>query len=358
MGQRVYYFIEEVGNEKWHSARVLGWSNPGEGGHPRESQVVRYRLLPDKEKGQTYLVVERTEDEIRNWSWTRQCLAAKASSSSNSRSKPSPLLPLDRVGIDTCSALSVSSRREDFLWLDESRDAKRSVILRGVGGKSAMIGGRGPMVVQGLDDEGNEVAIFDPSGVYLSGSADQAEFRIFGQQRLKTFGFNLQQRSEDEGGDILLYQGGLKTIPLQTNGGILTLRTLNKRFSSDQRKFLESEIDGVLSGEDGKDYCLVLEQTSLLMNEANLTEIEAQRLNHWRIGHRSVAKSVLNEDCPVCTEGKKKVGTYKRNFEFQGNTKGPLQPYWRLYCDGYGGQQSLGDMSYQGGIGGYVFACP
>jgi hypothetical protein len=38
------------------------------------------------------------------------------------------------------------------------------------------------------------------------------------------------------------------------------------------------------------------------MNEAHLTEIEAQRLNHWRIGHRSVAKSVLNEDCPVCTE--------------------------------------------------------
>ena len=214
------------------------------------------------------------------------------------------------------------------------------------------------MVVQGLDDEGNEVAIFDPSGVYLMGSENQAEFRIFGQQRLKTFGFNLQQRSEEEGGDVLQYQGGVKTIPLQTNGGILTLRTLNKRFSSDQRKFIEREIEGVLNGEDGKDYCLVLEQTSLLMNEAHLTEMEAQRLKHWRIGHRSVAKSVLNEDCPVCTEGKKKVGTYKRNFEFLGNTKGPLQPYWRLYCDGYGGQQSLGDMSYQGGIGGYVFACP
>ncbi len=194
------------------------------------------------------------------------------------------------------------------------------------------------MVVQGLDDEGNEVAIFDPSGVYLMGSENQAEFRIFGQQRLKTFGFNLQQRSEEEGGDVLQYQGGVKTIPLQTNGGFLTLRTLNKRLSSDQRKFIEREIECVLNGEDGKDYCLVLEQTSLLMNEAHLMEKEAQRLNHWRIGHRSIAKSVLNEDCPVCAEGKKKVGTYKRNFEFHGNTKGPLQPYWRSYCDGYGGQ--------------------
>ena len=183
-------------------------------------------------------------------------------SSSQSGPKLKPLLPLDRVGIDTCSALSVSSRREDFLWLDESKEAKRSVILRGVGGESTRIGGRGPMVVQGLDDEGNEVAIFDPSGVYLKGSENQAEFRIFGQQRLKTFGFNLQQRAENEGGDVLQYQGGLKTIPLQTNGGILTLRTLNKSFSSDQRKFIEREIEGVLNGEDGKDYCLVLEQTS------------------------------------------------------------------------------------------------
>ena len=23
MGQRVYYFVEEVGNEKWHTARVI-----------------------------------------------------------------------------------------------------------------------------------------------------------------------------------------------------------------------------------------------------------------------------------------------------------------------------------------------
>jgi hypothetical protein len=35
------------------------------------------------------------------------------------------------------------------LWLDTSVQAKRSVILRGVGGDSAKIGGRGPMVVRG-----------------------------------------------------------------------------------------------------------------------------------------------------------------------------------------------------------------
>ncbi len=34
------------------------------------------------------------------------------------------------------------------------------------------------------------------------------------------------------------------------------------------------------------------------------------------------------------------------------------QPYFRMYADGYGGQNSMGSESYQGGIGGFVFACP
>jgi hypothetical protein len=33
-------------------------------------------------------------------------------------------------------------------------------------------------------------------------------------------------------------------------------------------------------------------------------------------------------------------------------------PYHRLYADGYGGQRSLGEESYQGAKGGFVFTCP
>ena len=61
------------------------------------------------------------------------------------------------------------------------------------------------------------------------------------------------------------------------------------------------------------------------MNEAYLTAEEAARLHHWRTAHRSQGKSKLNEDCPICVEGKKKIGTYKRNFEFMGHTKGPVR---------------------------------
>jgi hypothetical protein len=64
---------------------------------------------------------------------------------------------LEKVGIDTCSAVSVSTERTDFpLYLDETMDAKESVILNGVGGANSSIGGRGPMVVRAKDDKGNE----------------------------------------------------------------------------------------------------------------------------------------------------------------------------------------------------------
>ncbi len=52
-----------------------------------------------------------------------------------------PLHLMEVVGIDTCSALSVSTRREDVLVLDCSPLATSSVVLRGVGGSDANIGG-------------------------------------------------------------------------------------------------------------------------------------------------------------------------------------------------------------------------
>ncbi len=78
-----------------------------------------------------------------------------------------PLHKMEVVGIDTCSALSVSTRREDFLFLDSSREATSSVVLRGVGGSDAKIGGRDPMVVLAEDDKGNKIVLIDPAGVYL-----------------------------------------------------------------------------------------------------------------------------------------------------------------------------------------------
>jgi hypothetical protein len=271
--QRVYYFVEELGNEKWHSARVIGITYPGEEDHPFESEQIRYTLQPDKEEGQDYENVKRKENERRDWSWARPCLVTRE------KNEKIPPVPLDLVGIDTCSTLSVSSRKEDFLWLDTSLEAKRSIILRGVGGDSTRIGGRGPMVVAGRDIEGKEVLIFDPTAVYLDEKHVEADFRIFGQQRLKAFGFNLQQQDECRGGDVLSYNNGKTIIPLLTNTGILALQTHERKISDDKSKLVEETIDSTLRGEDGLHYCIPV-STSLIMNEAYLSEVEAKRLLH------------------------------------------------------------------------------
>ncbi len=213
------------------------------------------------------------------------------------------------------------------------------------------------MVVRGKDTEGKDILIYDPNGVYLKEDQHQADFRIFGQQRLKRFGFKLVQRDTMEGGDILVYQNGKLDIPLITHAGILALKTYSLFLTEDQRREMEDRMDSVLNGIDGADYCMEV-SSSLLMNEAYLSDVEAARLHHWRIAHRSVKGSELNENCPVCAEGKKKTGHFNRNYEFMGSTRGEAEHYWRLYVDGYGGQHSMGDLSYQGGIGGFVFACP
>ena len=43
------------------------------------------------------------------------------------------LHPLDYVGVDTCSARSVSTEIADFLYLDRSHSARNSVSLNGIG---------------------------------------------------------------------------------------------------------------------------------------------------------------------------------------------------------------------------------
>ncbi len=70
MGQRVYYFINEVGNEKWHSSRVIAYSYPRKWGSSSENtspaeNEIKYRLLPDRENGQEYDVVYRNESKLR-----------------------------------------------------------------------------------------------------------------------------------------------------------------------------------------------------------------------------------------------------------------------------------------------------
>ena len=74
---------------------------------------------------------------------------------------------MDHVGIDTCSAVSVSTETADFLFVDRSYEAKNSISLNGVGNGGPVILGRGPMVISSLNASGEQIFMVDPAGVIL-----------------------------------------------------------------------------------------------------------------------------------------------------------------------------------------------
>ncbi len=71
------------------------------------------------------------------------------------------LHPMNHVGIDTCSAVSVSTERADFLYLDESVEARNSISLNGVGQGGPVILGKGPLIVSTIDSKGKKTFMWD-----------------------------------------------------------------------------------------------------------------------------------------------------------------------------------------------------
>ena len=95
---------------------------------------------------------------------------------------------LDYIGIDTCSALSVSTQLGDFINLDTSHAAKESVSIRGVGGVDSTVGGRGILIIKTTDWEGSQVWIIDPEGVYIESGDDDPAFRVLGREQWRKNG--------------------------------------------------------------------------------------------------------------------------------------------------------------------------
>jgi hypothetical protein len=275
------------------------------------------------------------------------------------------LHPLDYVGIDTCSARSVSTEIADFLYLDRSHKARNSVSLNGIGEGGPEVLGRGPMLVSTRDIGGKQTFMLDPAGVLLACTNGQSRLRIFGQQRMKRFGFCVVQSQDC---DKLIYRDTVE-IPMETKHGILMVKTIPWCLDCDRLNKLNDIVDSVVS-QRVDHYCFQigsvnhdeeLDQTRslplLVINEANLSRVEMDRLNHWRHAHRSSSGERYTEKCPTC-EASKHKSTYKRNHVFNGTSPSSNIPYWRLYSDAYGGQKSMGSESYEGGIGGFVFAYP
>ena len=280
------------------------------------------------------------------------------------------------VGIDTCSAVSVSTELADFFYLDRSEEAKTSVSLNGVGSGGPLVLGRGPMMISTLDETGTQVYLLDPAGVFIKSDSRQAKLRILGQQRMKSFGFNVVQ-DYSTGKDHLNYKDKIR-IPLVTMNGILMVKSIPWNANREQLKSLEKLIDDNANKrndyycfsvanswtepfgdlDDDNDYDIRGEGLPvMIINEAQLSQPERDRLDHWRFAHRTSTGKRYSEQCHTCEQSKHK-SVFKRNDIFHGTSSSTGKPYWRLYGDGYGGQRSMGAQSYQGAVGGFVFVCP
>jgi hypothetical protein len=72
--QRIYYFHDEPGNEKWHEARVIEHLYLGDDDYPAGQSQVFYRIQPAREKGQRYQSTIRRGSDLRAWDWVKPCL--------------------------------------------------------------------------------------------------------------------------------------------------------------------------------------------------------------------------------------------------------------------------------------------
>ena len=327
------------------------------------------------------------------------------------------LLDVDRyVGIDTDSGRHISTERSHFLWLDQSDRAKRSIMINGAGGGANKVGGVGPMLVCSKNWQGEMRYIIAVDAVYLIAGKDQPRFSVLGQMRAKSTGLVLKQcycsaldPTIDGDLDVLTCDrlGAKEVIPLAEVNGILVLETPKHAATvAEESGITEGMLGaaaaavaagkappvftleqlqsfGLKSNRTESEYAFMAIEavlyatticamgvSSLLLNEAKLSDEEKAWLWHWRWGHGdwmapirasegmdsadALASVKPNVDCAVCDKAHFKRGTFKRNDV---HAHADEAPYWTCYVDGYGGQESMGGESYGGAIGGFVFYC-
>lgn len=310
----------------------------------------------------------------------------------------------DEVCYDSGSAMGISTSVNDFVYLDRSREAKDSVTLNGPSVGTPGCGGRGALVFR-IELNGVPYGLVHPGGVLAVG--DRVEFRLASERILKKKGVRVVNGAYDDADRLECVRSG-RTVPLLSKNNLLVLRTTGKAKdiadTPEFRKQVQKIEDGVCSPlldltpflrttsgvaqkreynhenqkeSDLQSILLALKQTDsfkmksvMTLNEARLQRDELSRLWCRRLGHvstdifpkmRSMPEYgdmpnlvVLNEDNRVGDLAKFKRQAFPKNDpEVTMN----CPPWWRVYCDGYGGQKSLGTESYEGAIGAYVFAC-
>jgi hypothetical protein len=316
------------------------------------------------------------------------------------------LVDMDCFAYDTGAGEGISTDRNDFVYLDCSDSSKKSVVINGPSVGTPTCEGRGPLVYTFLI-KGRLMGLIHTNGILASSSDESPEFRLASAMQMKRQGVRyVGGRFKAQDTIECVWTG--ETIPALDHGGILTVRTHGTASDIDdsvQFRKLVSDIDAgfksplfevteFLRGsaeeiEYVKNELSTLSPEQLtqrlqtwdkkggstnvkvfLMNESKLSGDEKARLycrrfaycdpNIFRLMHGKEEYGtfpklpILNEDNLVLDLAKFKRKPYFRNDP--ANTM-DSPPFWRVYVDGYGGQQSLGGTSLEGAVGAYLFVC-
>ena len=311
---------------------------------------------------------------------------------------------MDSFAYDTGAGEGISTNKDDFYFLDDSDKVKKSVTIKGPSIGAPECEGRGPLVY--TFKVGNKLmGLVHPNGILAGSSVGSPDFRLASAMTMKRLGVRYLGGKFDDDDFIECVRTGFR-VPTCEDDGILTIKTEGsaKDIESSVEFFqmveeincgLRSplvEVTPFLKGaperkgesklkftEEDKDRMLKFLREAhtkskdlrvYLMNESKLTDDERARLYCRRFAYcdTNIFKTMfgkeefgkfpklptLNEDNIVADMAKFKRKPFKRNDP--ANTM-DAPPFWRVYVDGYGGQQSLGGPSYEGAVGAYLFVC-
>jgi hypothetical protein len=206
--------------------------------------------------------------------------------------KSAPLHDMTCLGIDTCSARSISCVIDDFLDLQDVENDK----LRGVGGTTG-VSGKGVMVIWTKDINDKTKIIIEPNATFIENPP--AKYRLIGQMRMKEMGVPLTQDYDDKGTDILKCKRSGSTIPLIKGNGIQLLKTFRHKPKEELKEKIRSYVRRLTEEGSVLPHVVDLEElesgaeTVLIMNEGNLKKENYERLLLRGIGIKYIVRQLM-----------------------------------------------------------------
>jgi hypothetical protein len=282
-------------------------------------------------------------------------------------------------------------------WVNDSKKAKDSARIRGPSVGAPGREGRGALV-HWKEVDGVPCGVAHPDGVLAN---PDVGFRIASERPLGQDGLRFMGGELNKGRKLQCVRTKME-IPMETGGNILVLGTKGKASEIIDPPEFRAAVDEVRKGErpplvnaaphlpggkheNGGDNgkwaattsvkallfkFLVLAAAVMIFNEAEATPEERSRLHVRRFEHFGSKlfvpmdkteeraafpnPSTINEDDLVQDLAKSTRKACPKNDPEEAMAR---PPWWRVKCDGHGGEDSMGGESVGGAAGAHLFVC-